>query len=122
MSVIAKMSAEEVLYNVVCMECGQVWTPLPKSPLWWRAKKAADSGRLDAIQVSGEECGCVEPRNCQDAPFRVFGYNDLCEDFDIPCGTFAEAVKTFRELNSEGYMVFISGVSDAVSSRLEFGD
>ena len=108
-------------YNVYCMACGQVFTPPAGSSLWWRAKKAADKGRLDAISVNGEECGCIKPRHHPDAPFRVFGYDGMCEDFDFACYSFVEAVRACIKMNKEGCIVFITGVSDVVSDRLQFG-
>ena len=52
-------TATQELFNVVCMDCGQIFTPLVRTPLWWKAKQRADQGFLDAMHVSGEECGCV---------------------------------------------------------------
>ena len=110
----------DVVYNVVCSECGQIFQPRTRSPLWWKAKQATDSGRLDAISISGEECGCIRKQYLPNAPFRVFGYNDMCEDFDVPCATFVEAVNLYRRLNKEGCVVFINGVSDIVEDKLKY--
>jgi hypothetical protein len=56
------------------------------------------------------------------APYRVFGYNDMCEDFDYPCKSFVEAVTIYRMLDKQGMnIVFISGVSLPVMERLEWG-
>jgi hypothetical protein len=116
------MIATDKDYNVVCMSCGQVFTPGAKTPLWWLAKQHADAGHLDVPHIPGERCGCVERRYRPNAPFRVFGYNDLCEDLDIPFDTFMAAVKKYRELRNKGmYVVFISGVSEAVRVKLELG-
>ena len=112
------IATTEERYNVYCMSCDQVWTPAPRSPLWWRAKKAADRGRLDAIYVTGEECGCIQRQCRPDAPFRVFGYDDLLENFDIPCNTFVQAIKTYRNAERSGCVVFIKGVSAKVEDRL----
>jgi len=108
-------------YNVVCLECGQVWQPTAQSPLWWKAKKSADSGRLDAIHVSGEDCGCIQPKADPDAPFRVFGYDGMCIDFDYPCQTSVETIKIYRECLKVGDIVFATGLSDAVIDRLQYG-
>ena len=110
----------DIVYNVVCSDCSQIFQPRPRSPLWWKAKQAADSGRLDAICISGEECGCVKKEYLPDAPFRVFGYTDMCEDFNVPCTTFVEAVKLYRRLDKEGCIVFITGVSDVVEDKLKY--
>jgi hypothetical protein len=115
------MNSEE-RYDVVCMSCDQVFQPLPRSPLWWQAKKSADGGRLDAITVTGEECGC-EPKTVEpDAPYRVFGFNEFYEDFDRPFKIFTEAVSFYRRLVKENPLstIFISGVSKRVSNKLEF--
>ncbi len=114
---------DKTKYNVFCRECDQVWTPAHGSPLWWVAKQRADKGYLDAACVSGTECGCKKKQSQPNAPFRVFGYNGFCEDFDIPCNTFTKAVKKFRELAEIGRLntVFIDGVSERVLHRLEYG-
>ena len=105
--------AYETDYNVVCMACGQVFSPTPKSPLWWQAKVRAEQ-YLDALPVTGEECGCIPRQHCPEAPFRVFGYDAMCVDFDFPCETFARAVRIFRQRKNEGDVVFITGVSEVV--------
>jgi hypothetical protein len=111
----------EVRYNVHCVDCGQVFQPLAKSPLWWQAKQRAEKGYLDALHISGEKCGCEKTRVKPNALFRVFGYNDMCEDFDIPCRTFVEAVRKFISINKEGMnTVFIDGVSNTVQQKLMF--
>jgi len=79
--------------------------------------RGADQGFLDAHCCSSEECGCGQPRVSPNAPFRVLGYNDLCEDFDIPCFTFGDAVRTFMVHKND--IVCIVGVSEAVKIRLE---
>ncbi len=113
----------EVRYNVVCRNCAGVWTPAVRSSLWWRAKKAADSGRLDAIHVSGEECGCIEKKTVvqPDAPYRVFGYDGDCRDYDIPCTTLVKAIAVFKKCAASGDVVFIQGVSHALEDRLKYG-
>ena len=107
-----------VEYNVFCRSCDLVWQPGFKTPLWWRAKQYADSGKLDAISVSGEECGCIEKRIESDAPFRVFGYDGMCCDFDIPLPTFVSAVKRYIAHAKAGDILFITGVSPRVQERL----
>ncbi len=108
-------------FNVVCRTCGDVWSPGLRSPLWWRAKKRADDGYLDALSVSGEECGCVKKSEKPvkpDAPYRVFGYDDMCVDFNIPFTSFVEAAREYRSAAQQLCTVFISGVSPAVERRL----
>jgi len=107
------------VFNVECIACGSVFNPPAQSPLWWRAKKRGEEGFLDALHVTGEECGC-EPQSVKpEASFRVFGYDALCEDFDMPFKTFVGAAREFLRLNRDGgYVVFIDGVSDSVRQRL----
>jgi hypothetical protein len=105
--------SDEIDHNVVCMACGQVFTPTVGSSLWWQAKKRAEK-YLDALPVIGEECGCVPRRHCPEAPFRVFGYDAMCVDFDFPCETFTQAVRIYRQRKNEGDVVFITGVSNVV--------
>jgi hypothetical protein len=114
------IATDETVYNVECMACGSVFTPTVQSTLWWKAKKRAER-YLDALHVTGEECGCVKKRRDPDAPFRVFGYDGFCQDFDIPFGTFTAAVKKFAELTRSGeFVVFIDGISEAVRRKIEF--
>lgn len=115
------MVTTEVRYCVVCTNCGAVFTPAMRSPLWWMAKQAADKGRLDAIGISGERCGCIRKPEKPEAPFRVFGYDDMCENFDVPCDTFLKAVRLYRKLSrAGGYVMFISGVSEAVRRKMDW--
>jgi hypothetical protein len=95
----------EVRYNVVCYECGQVWSPTVKSPLWWKAKQRSEQGYLDALHVSGEECGCKQPVAQPDAPFRVVGYDDMCRDFDIPYYSLVKAARKYLKLARDGMYV-----------------
>jgi hypothetical protein len=105
-------------FNVVCINCNAVWAPAAESSLWWQAKKRNERGNLDALPVTGEECGCVKVKSDPDAPYRVFGFDDECRDFDIPFDSFAEAVKEYREASRSMCTVFIAGVSPAVEQRL----
>lgn len=116
-----QMNATETEYNVFCRSCDSVWTPTPQSRLWWKAKKRAEEGFLDALCVSGEECGCEKKVVKPDAPIRVFGYDFECHNFNIPFTSFTAAVSKFQQLKRDGYEVFITGVSDSVCHHLEFG-
>ena len=107
-------------YNVECRSCGQIFN-VNAGPLWWKAKKAADAGRLDAITVSGVECGCKRPVLNPDASYRVFGFSDEGREYNTPCSTFTEAVNAFRDAFKSGETVFIKGVSRAVKERLMYG-
>lgn len=107
-------------HNVECIDCGHVST-VTDSPLWWRAKKASDGGRLDAIGISGVECGCKRPIRNPDAPYRVFGFTDRGREYDTPFNTFVAAVKAFRDRYNLGETVFIKGVSPAIADKLKFG-
>jgi hypothetical protein len=117
-----KKVADVTQYNVYCRACGAIFQPELRSPNWWRAKKRADQGYLDAVEISAEQHGCWEakrPRRDPDAPFRVLGFNCLCEDFDIPFGTFVSAIKEFKDRRNFGLdTVFITGVSDVVKDRI----
>lgn len=105
---------------VECIDCGNVYSPAPKSSAWWQAVQNAKEGRN--TYVGAKECGCsqVKPVRQPDAPYRVFGYDMLCEDFDIPFERFTDAVATFRRLNSGPDVVFIKGVSDAVNDHVHY--
>lgn len=107
-------------YNVECVECGKVFTPGEKSSLWWMAKKHADQGYLDAVHVSGTQCGCVESLNFPEAPFRVFGFDDECREFNFPLSTFSDAVRQYLVLRRGLNVVFIKGVSQKVERRLDW--
>lgn len=112
------MPEKSCTYNVECIACGGVSVALPGKPLWWKAKKHAEKF-LDALRVSGETCGCVKPARNPGALFRVLGFNELCEDFDVPCETFTGAVQKFLSISREGMnTVFIKGVSSRVEDRL----
>lgn len=112
--------AQEVLYNVECMNCGSVWQPQVRTPLWWLAHQRASKGYLDAAGATGEECGCVKRVREPNAPFRVFGYDDMGSEYDKPFKTFVSAVKAFMEANRYGDVVFIKGVSNAVQEKLKW--
>jgi hypothetical protein len=113
--------AEEIRYNVACVDCGSVFQPRPRSPLWWRAKQREKEGFLDAVYVSGEKCGCVKKQVRPDAPFRVTGYDGMCEDYDVPFTNFVKAVKFFKDAVDAGDVVFIIGISDAVRQKIQYG-
>lgn len=112
---------EEVRYNVACFSCGAVFQPLPRTPLWWQAKQRAEKGFLDAVHISGEECGCEKKVRHPNAPFRVTGYDGMCEDYDVPFNNFISAVKYYKEAVEAGDVVFIIGVSKAVQDRIQWG-
>lgn len=105
---------------VECVDCGQVYSPTPKSPAWWKAEQNYKVGKN--TYVGTKECGCQKFKTVREpnAPYRVFGYDMECEDFDIPFYRFVDAVATFRRLNNGPDVVFISGVSDAVSDHLHY--
>jgi len=51
--------------------------------------------------------------------YRVFGYNDMCEDFEYENLTFIKACQLFIKLDRNGMnVVFIDGVSSEVSNKL----
>ena len=125
--------SKETLYNVVCINCDSVFfiqlhfrscisylnfQPLPKSSLWWQAKKYAEL-YLDALPISGEECGCLKKVREPNAPYCVFGFDDMCRDFDAPFTSFTKAVGMYLRLAREGMnIVFINGVSPSVEEKL----
>lgn len=111
---------DDVDYNVVCTDCGHVFQPAIGSPMWWQAKKRSTQGFLDALPVSGDKCGCIKKQTTKHHhPFCIFGYNDMFENFSIPCRSFVEAVKKYIELKRECTVeVSIHGVSRAVLQRL----
>lgn len=111
----------DTAYVAHCTRCGAIFTPPPGSSLWWQAKQRAEKGYLDALPVSGEQCGCVRKPLRPEALFRVFGFDYVCTDFDIPCDTFVQAVKIFMELNKSGVnTLYISGVSRVVEEKLTY--
>jgi hypothetical protein len=112
-------SVKEALYNVECVDCGAVWQPLFKSSLWWQAKQREEKGFLDALRVSGRKCGCVKTPIQANAPFRVFGYDMECIEFDMPFFKLSEALKAFIEIKKTPDIVFITGISKAVQERLD---
>ena len=114
------MNETEALYNVACFDCGDVFQPRIKSPLWWRCKQREDKGFLDAVHVYGEECGCrpKEVVRNPNAPFRVFGYDMLGENFDMSFNRMTDAMKAFIKLKQGPDIVFITGVSKVVQDRL----
>ncbi len=115
---LSKSASPNPVYNVVCRNCYHLFTPIPRSQLWRRAAKYAEGNRLDAMTISGQECGCVEKIREPDAPFRVLGYTDDLQNYDIPFRTFTGAVRGFRRKYKNGDTVFIKGVSEEVQWRL----
>lgn len=117
-----KKEKDTTPYNVYCMGCGAVFQPEPQSPLWWVAKQRDIKGFLDAASISGEKHGCFTARKVikPNAPFRVFGYDVFCEDFDFPLNTFVEAVKAFKKVKGDDPLtnVFISGISPVVERAI----
>ena len=115
------MPQAETIYNVHCWDCDRVFQPPVKSPFWWQSKQREAKGFIDALHISGVECGCVRERVQREpgAPYRVFGYDDRCEDFDIPFYAFVPAVKKFRELNDGMTVVFINGVTEKMKRHLD---
>lgn len=111
------MKEQVAEYNVQCIVCSSVWSPLPKSPLWWAAKKRDEQGYLDALGVSGERCGCIKTPREPNAPFRVFG-SDMMQDFDVPFYSFTKAVKAYWGLKGHVDDIYISGVSPKVEKHL----
>lgn len=113
-------------YNVECIDCGQVWQPSKGSKAWWYAKQEVEKhpNRLSAPVVTAKICGCryEEPKENPDAPYRVLGYNDLCEDFDHGFNKFTDAVRLYREYERRGmYTVFTRGISDRVEMAIRLG-
>ena len=107
-------------YSVYCFDCDSVLTPLERSPLWWIAKKQAESGRLDAVQISGERCGCKKEKPTTDKHFSIFGYTPDCQDFCYGYDTFVDVVQAYREIYNSGSVVFIKGISMKTERHLEF--
>ena len=108
----------DVVYNVVCMDCGAMFTPPFKSPLWWQAHKRAEEEKfLDALHTSGKKHGCDRTKS-PNAPIRVFGYTIWSDDFDVPFKTFTEAVKYYLDEARHGSVVMIAGVSVVVERKL----
>jgi hypothetical protein len=107
-------------YWVECVDCGSVYRPGPQSPAWWRARQAEEVGR--GAYVDSKMCGCSQEKKAisPNAPYRVFGYDMLCEDFDYPFFRFTEACKTFKKLNVGPDVVFITGISNTVLERLKY--
>lgn len=110
----------EAVYNVECMNCEAVFIPLPKSRFWWMAKQHEERGFIDAVRITGKQCGCIHKPPLPGAPFRVLGYTDDCRDFDIPCNSFVTAARAFLNKSRNGCVVFIQGVSPSVEERLRW--
>lgn len=111
-------SGKRQIFNVECRACGTVWSPSFRSPLWWRAKKWDESGHLDALCVSGEDCGCQKKAVQPNAPYRVSGFDDDGKEFDRPFKSFTEAVAAYLTEARGLSTVFIEGVSPEVEQRL----
>jgi len=110
-----------ISFNVHCIQCGNVFSPRERTPLWWRAKQRADKGYLDALPCTEKDCGCerVEQKHEPDAPFRVSGFDMELNSFDVGLYTFSEAVKQFRHSLDNFCTVSIQGVSPSVQRMLE---
>jgi hypothetical protein len=106
-------------YQVWCESCGSVYTPPIHSATWWKAKQRADEGFLDALCVSGTECGCVEKRPViSEENFGIIGYTMDCFDFTIKCKTFVDLCKAARQMKNGDTFWIIGPVSQAVKDRL----
>lgn len=114
------MTTASTGYNVVCLDCESIFSPLPGTPLWEKARKRhEEDGYLDALHVRGEECGCKERPLHPEAPFRVFGYDIFSREYDLPFFNFNGAVRAFIRRNHRGDAVFISGIPDNLQARLD---
>ncbi len=94
-------------YWVECTDCGNVYSPVIKSPAWWKAKQKGGGA-----YVGSKECGCRREKTVvrPEAPYRVFGYDLLSEEFDIPFDRMIDAMKAFIRINRGPDIVFISGI------------
>ncbi len=101
------------------MGCGRVWTPTVGSPLWWKAAKRAKQGYLDALGVSPQECGCEPKTFHPEAPYRIVGYNELCESFDIPLFSLTEAARLYLKLARDwsNTVVFVDKRSEGLGNK-----
>ncbi len=114
------MTNKETRYNVYCEKCNQIWQPVVHSTLWWKAYKRSEEGFLDAYCATHIEHGCEQEISHPEAPFRVFGFTDDCQDFDIPLYSFSEAIKAFKR-HRDSCTIFIEGVSQRVQNYLQYG-
>ncbi len=48
--------------------------------------------------------------------YRVFGYNEFCEDFDFTCDNFVKVVKFIKD--SPLSVIFVNGLSKSVKVKL----
>lgn len=103
------------MFNVICKCCGEIFTPVERSPAWWIAKKRAER-YLDAAYVNGKYCGCT-PERPRASPFAIFGYDMEGNDFYIPCKTFVDAVNELRRSHGAD-VVFAEGLSSTVVNRI----
>jgi hypothetical protein len=106
------------IYNVYCLDCEKILTPEVKSSLWWKAHKHSEKGTLDALCIRGEECGCIQETKNPEAPYRITGINIDSTEFDIPCKTFVDAIKTFRACVRNLAIAYIWGASRKVTNKL----
>lgn len=106
-------------YQVWCESCGDVYTPQIKSPTWWKAKQRADKDFLDALCVSGTECGCVQKNPViSKESFGIIGYTMDCIDFTIKCKTFVDLCKAAKRMKNGDTFFIIGPVSQNVKDRL----
>lgn len=82
-----------IRYNVVCGNCGMVFVAREGSSAWNKADEKAKLGYLDAAVVPGEECGCIEPIQDPNAPYRVSGWDDMGCEFDAPFHSLLAATR-----------------------------
>lgn len=112
-----------VQYLVGCWECDKVWSPEKGSKLWFMARQyeRANPERLDGLTVSGHECGCCwkEKKVVENpsAPYRVSGYNELCEEFDFGFDRFTDAVRFLQRRDNVLSTIFTTGLSDRVVEK-----
>jgi hypothetical protein len=74
--------------------------------------------------ITPEECGCRKKIVDPDAPYRVVGYNDWSEEYDIPFYSIVSAIKMFHEMERRCDLAFfvnkltINGKPSRVEIRL----
>lgn len=109
----------ETRYQVCCLYCGNVWLPQVRSSLWWQAKARSEQGYLDALPVQPTVCGCQKEIIEPDAPYRVFGYTDTCDNFDYPFASLVEAAKKYLEIAREGMSTVFFATNRTVGTRTQ---